>query len=203
METRSESTHQPETPNRSTWKFSLPYASVTSTFALLISCLTFYFSNLREVHSLQLSVVRTKFQPKYSRKLSYVLTDLIVLNRGNRTEAIISMNFSYPVVGRPDVRIVSSERGPYVLKAGDAIPVTLSDTITVSTFERSGNWKGKFGQRKAKIEFDIIVQSVSPDTGSEIERKIMRHKLLYDELSNKISFEYYDNPSETSLYDLL
>lgn len=203
MEAKPELPDQSEVPNRSRWKFNVPYASITSTFALFISCLTFYFSNLREVHSLQLSVVRTKFRPTHSRERPYVSTDLIVLNRGNRTEAIMSMNFSYPLVGRPNVRIVSSIRGPYVLKAGDAIPVTLSDTITVDMFKRSGTWRGEAGKQKAEIEFDILVQSVSPNTGSVLERTIMRHKLLYDEYSNNISFEYQGIGSGTSLYDLL
>lgn len=114
-------------------KNGITYATITSTIALIISCLSFYFTNIQEVHSLQCGVVRDYTESFNDDSLIYH-SDLILLNKGNRTETLLSIEITYSspedssiIASFTSVR--SASRGPYVLKSGDAMPVHLNDWI--------------------------------------------------------------------------
>ena len=137
----------------------ITYASVTSTFALAISILTFYFSNLREVHSLQFTIANSASSISVSTYLAQVSTDLILVNKGNRTETILSVALVHPL---DDKRYLEkTRRGPFVLKAGDALPVQLVDTITESDLKNFIKGNSARMHDGIKLPINVYIEAVS------------------------------------------
>lgn len=97
----------------------LSYATITSTVAILISLSSFYFSWFYVNHSLKISIVSTDSTYPYNFQ-----TDLVAFNHGNKTETLLYLQLFYVSSDGLD-RTFSEEyqKGPFVLKPGDVIPI--------------------------------------------------------------------------------
>jgi hypothetical protein len=183
-------------------RFHLTYAGVTSTIAIIIAFLSFYVANIREIHSLQVGVVRTSDRG-VTKDVDFT-TDIILLNRGNRTETLLSIELSYPFADNPEGEsgFIKAEKGPFVLKPGDAIPIQLTDKITKQNFENFAKWMGREGERKAELIVQVRISAVSPD-GQEIRKKIQLKRIAYDEMNDIIIFPDNDSAKQLKLIELV
>jgi hypothetical protein len=136
-------------------KSRLTYATVTSTIALLISCMSFYYSTFYEKHSLKIAPVTYGYDP------SHIPWDfhcnLIILNQGNQTETILSI---VPTFGGQQATVRDVELGPFVLKPGDAVPLSISwaiDTDVIADLD----WTDEEPNRIATGNLFLDVISIS------------------------------------------
>jgi hypothetical protein len=184
-----------------TKKFNITYSGVTSTVAVVIALLSFYIANIREVHSLELGVVRSP--GTYSGANIDYTTDLILLNRGNRTETLLSVKLFFPYSPDSETGLYSkAEKGPFVLKPGDAVPVQLIDKMTKDTFENGATWTGTKGVQKAELIVQLRTSAVSPN-GQEIRKKIQLERIIYDEENDTVSFPDNDTKKQLKLIQLV
>jgi hypothetical protein len=108
-----------------TW---ISYASVTSTLALLLSAGTFYWNFFRVDRDLRLAFVT----PRHAAAQTFQLGEkfdvpVILLNGGNRAETVLAIRCEvYKVLNGVRTTNGGDMQGPFVLKPGDAIPVSLS-----------------------------------------------------------------------------
>lgn len=173
-------------PGQAERKPRLAYASLTATVALFLSLTSLYFTWFREVHSLKLGIVPSD---TVDVSLPFTLsTDLVLLNRGNRTETVLALN---PVLAAPSEH--EGERpgwhkGPFVLKAGDALPVHVAWTITENDLGNVAEWSGPSLERSADGDLLLSVSTISAE-GAEIRKNILLGRLHYYEPSGEVTLK--------------
>lgn len=102
----------------------ITYSTVSSTVALLISFASFYYTWWMETHSLDITIAEISGpvflpqSPPVRMEISAVLQ-----NKGNKTETVLSMDYKAAQLSWP--KNPESRAGPFVLKAGEAVAVTL------------------------------------------------------------------------------
>jgi hypothetical protein len=139
----------------------ITYSGIISSFALLLSVTSFYYSNLREHHSIKYVVSRISIEP--SKRGVYFLMESIFSNHGNKTETISSVSAAISFSGeRPDlVRLRPSglDQGPFVLKPSDSTIIRNTSEITaaqIDQFRNSIQIDGKVHPNKFDVRFYII-----------------------------------------------
>jgi hypothetical protein len=170
-------------PKRKWFSFSV----TTSLIALGLSLWTFYFTYLHVEHALQLSVVRAGGDD--SALPTTFDTDILLLNPGNRTETLISLDviFGNATDGTHafDPRL---RKGPYVLKPGEALPLKVSWELTKDMFENVADWSGPEAEKIAKGLISLRLSAVSAD-GEEIRRRVPIGTFEYYEASDELRFK--------------
>lgn len=178
------------------------YSSVTSTVAILLSLAALYFNFFREAHSLKVGVV--DFDTSDTTLPVSLSCNVILLNNGNKTETLLSLDLFLSTepggkgggVGPPEVK------GPFVLKAGDVIPVRLKwDNLNEETFENEAKWEGSELYQKASFIVNLRVSAVRPD-GTLTKRIIAVSRLEYDDASGMLTGTE-TTPDNWSLTELL
>jgi hypothetical protein len=177
-------------------KYLVLYPLVTSTIALIVSLTAFYFTYFRVSHSLQLGVIKSDVSDNET-PVDFT-ADLILLNKGNQTETLLSAELRF--VGGDTLMFTKSRKGPIVLKPGDAFPLRIETKLEESSFEIGAKWSGTEGTRKAETAMVLQISAVDAN-GRQVTKNITLGNFVYEELNNY--FTYRDSASkELSLVEL-
>lgn len=136
------------------------YSTVTATLALLITVGSFYFTWIYESHSVRLAVVNTMpgIDPERTeRELPIDLAvDFALSNLGNKTETVV---FVQPVVLLEDGKTYwdGQKKGPYILKAGEALADRAVISVTPADFRRVAS-----GKPAVSAEFRLVTATLLP-----------------------------------------
>jgi hypothetical protein len=169
-----------------TGRFSRPsYAVVTSTIALVISLASFYFTWFDVRHSLKIGIVSasadgTALPMKFS-------TDIILLNQGNKTESVLGLELRFGSIGNGYMSNSRLMKGPFVLKAGDAVPVHIDWDLGKDTFEDVADWNGPDLEQTAIGDVILVAEAISP-TGNQINRSVVLGWFSYYDPSEEVTF---------------
>lgn len=163
----------------------LSYAVVTSTIALAVSLLSFYFTWLHVRHSLMIGVVSASADD-VTLPMNFS-TDIILLNQGNRTETALSVELRFGSAGNGYTYSPKLKKGPFVLKAGDAVPVHIDWELDKDAFENVAEWKGPELEKTATGDVTLVVEAIAP-TGKLINRNVVLGRFSYYDPSEELTF---------------
>jgi hypothetical protein len=177
-------------------KYVALYPLVVSTIALLVSATSVYFTYFRVSHSLQLGVVKSETTDNETP--CDFRADLILLNRGNQTEVLLGAELRF--VGGDTLMFTTSRKGPFVLKAGEALPLRIETKLDEASFDTGAKWSGTEGYRKAESAMVLKISAVDSN-GREVTKDVTLGNFVYEELNNY--FTYRESSSkELSLVEL-
>jgi hypothetical protein len=167
-----------------TASYSLDYAKIISTVALLVSLTSFYFTWFYERHSLRLGVPSTSLdEDHYPVTLA---TNVVLLNGGNRAAVVLSLGLS-PESPDAGARQIATEQGPFILKPGEALPVRTESRISKVTVDMVQQERPADPSRMSEIVIRLRVKSVSPST--ELLESVMNIGILFEDINEQLVFQ--------------
>lgn len=152
---------------------------IISILAFALSISNFYFVYFRVNHSLKVSA--SADLSDWGSSDGLLIVKGVLLNDGNKTEILYSGQLT---IGTEGNYLLLSKIGPYVLKAGEAISFSMTDSITHAV-ELVGKWNAS--QDSLFLDANIQFASVS-SKGTDFNLNYNLGTFCYYEPSDNFSF---------------